>query len=110
MIKKDLFDTNASLYVLSCLMRNPLLLQNDKYAFVKTDFYKPLQQMVFATIYNFTDKQIVIKRGEKICQGRIDKLSFTNFSTTLFVTKFIDCSNSWNIFNRLYTPRVLNTI
>jgi len=32
--------------------------------------------IVFATIYNFTDEQIVIKRGEKICQGRIDKLSF----------------------------------
>lgn len=58
MIKKDLFDTNASLYVLSCLMRNPLLLQNDKYAFVKTDFYKPLQQMVFATIYNMAQNGI----------------------------------------------------
>ena len=46
MIKKDLFDTNASLYVLSCLMRNPLLLQDDKYVLVKTDFYKPLQQMI----------------------------------------------------------------
>ena len=32
--------------------------------------------IVFATIYNFTDEQIIIKRGEKICQGRIDKLSF----------------------------------
>ena len=58
MIKKDLFDTNASLYVLSCLMRNPLLLQNDKYAFVKTDFYKPLQQMVFVTIYNMAQNGI----------------------------------------------------
>ena len=52
MIKKDLFDTNASLYVLSSLMRNPLLLQDDKYAFVKTDFYKPLQQIVFYAIFN----------------------------------------------------------
>ena len=32
--------------------------------------------IIFATIYNFSDEQIVIKRGEKICQGRIDKLSF----------------------------------
>lgn len=31
---------------------------------------------VFATIYNFSDEPIVIKRGQKICQGRIDKLSF----------------------------------
>lgn len=51
-ITKDLFDTNAALYVLSSLMRNPLLLQDDRYAFVKTDFYKPLQQMVFYAIFN----------------------------------------------------------
>lgn len=31
---------------------------------------------VFATIYNFTDDSIMIKRGDKICQGRIDKLTF----------------------------------
>ena len=58
MIKKDLFDTNASLYVLSCLMRNPLLLQDDKYVLVKTDFYKPLQQMIFVTIYNMAQNGI----------------------------------------------------
>lgn len=58
MIKKDLFDTSASLYVLSCLMRDPLLLQNEKYAFVKTDFYKPLQQMVFVTIYNMAQNGV----------------------------------------------------
>ena len=32
--------------------------------------------VVFATIYNFTDQPITIKRGNKICQGRIDKLTF----------------------------------
>ena len=58
MIKKDLFDTNASLYVLSTLMHNPLLLQNEKYAFVKTDFYKPLQQMVFYAIYNIAQQGV----------------------------------------------------
>lgn len=31
---------------------------------------------VFATIYNFSDEPIVIKRGQKVCQGRIDKLTF----------------------------------
>lgn len=51
-ISKDLFDTNASTYVLSCLMHKPLLLQDDRYTFCKTDFYKPLQQMVFYAIYN----------------------------------------------------------
>ncbi len=51
-ISKDLFDTNASTYVLSCLMHKPLLLQDDRYTFCKTDFYKPLQQMVFYAIFN----------------------------------------------------------
>lgn len=50
--RDELYDQSASLYVLSCLMRNPLLLQNEKYAFVQTDFYKPLQQMVFFAVYN----------------------------------------------------------
>lgn len=58
MIKKDLFDTNASLYVLSCLMRNPLLLQDEKYAFVKTDFYKPIQQLVFTSIFNMAQNGV----------------------------------------------------
>ena len=51
-IKKDLFDRNASVYVLSWLMRKPSLLQDDRYAFVKTDFSIPLHQMVFYAIYN----------------------------------------------------------
>ena len=67
MIKKDLFDTNASLYVLSCLMRRPLLLQDDKYAFVKTDFYKPLQEMVFYAIFNMAQNGV-----EKITPQDID--------------------------------------
>jgi len=58
MIKKDLFDTNASLYVLSCLMHKPLLLQDERYAFCKTDFYKPLQQMVFYAIYNMAQNGV----------------------------------------------------
>ena len=51
-ISKDLFDTNASTYVLSYLMHDPLILQDDRYTFCKTDFYKPLQQMVFYAIFN----------------------------------------------------------
>ena len=58
MIKKDLFDTNASLYVLSCLMHKPLLLQDERYVFVKTDFYKPLQQMVFYAIFNMAQNGV----------------------------------------------------
>ena len=58
MIKKDLFDTNASLYVLSCLMHKPLLLQDERYAFTKTDFYKPLQQMIFYAIFNMAQNGV----------------------------------------------------
>ena len=58
MIKKDLFDTNASLYVLSCLMHNPLLLQDQRYVFVKTDFYKELQQIIFYAIFNMAQNGV----------------------------------------------------
>ena len=66
-VKKDLFDKNASLYVLSCLMRRPLLLQDDHYAFVKTDFNVPLHQMVFFAIYNMAQNGV-----EKIVPQDID--------------------------------------
>ena len=67
MIKKDLFDTNASLYVLSCLMHRPLLLQDERYVFVKTDFYKPIQQIVFYAIFNMAQNGV-----EKITPKDID--------------------------------------
>lgn len=67
MIKKDLFDTNASLYVLSCLMHKPLLLQDERYVFVKTDFYKPIQQIVFYAIFNMAQNGV-----EKITPQDID--------------------------------------
>lgn len=66
-ISKDLFDTNASTYVLSYLMHDPLVLQDDRYTFCKTDFYKPLQQMVFYAIFNMA--QIGV---EKISPQDID--------------------------------------
>lgn len=58
--QKELFDTNSSLYVLSSLMRNPLLLQDERYAFCKTDFYKPLQQMVFYAVFNMAQSGVEI--------------------------------------------------
>ena len=66
-IKKDLFDKNASLYVLSCLMRKPLLLQEDRYAIRKTDFSVPLHQMVFSAIYNMVQNGV-----EKVSPQDID--------------------------------------
>ena len=65
--RDELYDQSASLYVLSCLMRDPLLLQNEKYAFVKTDFYKPLQQMVFFAVYNMAQNG-----AEKITPQDVD--------------------------------------
>ena len=66
-VKKDLFDKNASLYVLSCLMRKPLLLQEDQYAIIKTDFNVPLHQMVFVAIYNMAQSGV-----EKISPQDVD--------------------------------------
>lgn len=66
-VKKELFDINASLYVLSVLMHKPLLLQDDKYAFVKTDFYHPLHEMVFYAIFNLAQNGV-----EKITPQDID--------------------------------------
>lgn len=66
-VKKDLFDKNASLYVLSCLMRKPLLLQDERYAFVKTDFNVPLHQMIFFAIYNMAQSGV-----EKISPQDVD--------------------------------------
>ena len=66
-IKKDLFDTNTSSYVLSCLMHNPLLIHNEKFAFVKTDFYKPLHQMIFYAIFNMAEQGV-----EKVAPQDID--------------------------------------
>lgn len=51
-VKKELYDKSAAMYVLSCLMRKPLLLQDERYAFVKTDFDVPVHQMVFYAIFN----------------------------------------------------------
>lgn len=65
--RDELYDQSASLYVLSCLMHDPLLLQNEKYAFVKTDFYKPLQQMVFFAVYNMAQNG-----AEKITPQDVD--------------------------------------
>lgn len=49
----DLFDKTASIYVLSCLMHDPLLLQDERYVLSVTDFdYSGLHQLVYSTIYN----------------------------------------------------------
>lgn len=65
--RDELYDQSASLYVLSCLMRDPLLFQDEKYAFVKTDFYKPLQQIVFFAVYNMAQNG-----AEKITPQDVD--------------------------------------
>lgn len=54
-IKEDLFDTSATLYVLSSIMKNPLLLKNEKYKLTTDDFYKPLQKIIFGAVSNMSD-------------------------------------------------------
>ena len=83
MIKKDLFDTNASLYVLSCLMHKPLLLQDERYAFTKTDFYKPLQQMIFYAIFNMAQNGV-----ERITPQDID-LYLSHYESQYEFYKFL---------------------
>ena len=48
-------------------MRKPLLLQEDKYAFVKNDFNVPLHQMVFFAIFNMAQSGV-----EKISPQDVD--------------------------------------
>lgn len=54
---KALYDTTASLHVLSYLMHEPLLLQDDRYTLTKTDFDpKPLHSIIYYVIYNLAQK------------------------------------------------------
>ena len=58
MADKQLYDKNASLYVLSTLMREPLLIENDEYVLTKNDFCQPLQQMVYYAIFNLAKQGV----------------------------------------------------
>lgn len=74
-IIKELSDQSASLYVLSSLMRNPLLLEEEKYSFVQEDFTQPIQQIFFTAIYNMAKNGI-----EEITPENID-LYLKSFKT-----------------------------
>lgn len=50
--KNDLTDSNANLYVIGQLMHKPLILDDEKHVLGVDDFNQPLQQIVFAAIYN----------------------------------------------------------
>lgn len=52
----QLNSTTASNYVLSCLMRNPLLLQEEQYAFTPDDFTGEIRTIVFYAIFNMGQK------------------------------------------------------
>lgn len=51
-INKELSETSSALYVLSTLMRKPLLLEEEQYVLTTDDFVQPLQQYVFTSIFN----------------------------------------------------------
>lgn len=55
-----LYDSQAALYVLSAIMKSPLLLQDDKYALLPTDFYKPIHAMVFSAIFNLAQEGVSV--------------------------------------------------
>lgn len=54
-----LFDKTSALYVLSCLMKNPLLVQNDKYPLKENDFYTNTLQLIFIEIYNLANEGVM---------------------------------------------------
>ena len=66
-INKELSDQSASLYVLSSLMRNPLLLEDERFVVTQEDFTQPIQQMFFTAVYNMTKEGV-----EKITPADID--------------------------------------
>lgn len=65
--KKELYDTNACLYVLSSLMHNPMLLHDDNYKLTPKDFKTNLQVLIFGAINNLTQNAV-----EKLTPKEID--------------------------------------
>ena len=53
-----LYDSQAALYVLSNIMKDPLLIQDDSYVLDPTDFFKPIHKMIFVAIYNMEQQGI----------------------------------------------------
>ena len=53
-----LYDSQAALYVLSAIMRKPLLIQDDSYVLLPTDFLKPIHKMIFSAIFNMAQEGI----------------------------------------------------
>ena len=58
--KTELSDSTASLYIISSIMRRPLLLEDEKYILTQNDFCQPLQQIIFTTIFNMAKQGISI--------------------------------------------------
>lgn len=54
-----LFDKSSVLYVLSCLMKNPLLIQNEKYPLKEDDFYTNTLKLIFIEIYNLANEGVM---------------------------------------------------
>lgn len=49
---EELSDNSAPPFILSSLMHQPLLLEDDKYILSQDDFSQPMQQIIFTTIFN----------------------------------------------------------
>jgi replicative DNA helicase len=56
--KEHLLDTNSENYVLGCLMRDPLLLQEDGCTLSERDFGKIICQLVFSVVYNMAQSGV----------------------------------------------------
>lgn len=65
--KTELSDSSASMFVLTSLMRDPLLLESEQYLLTQEDFPQALQQVVFTAIFNIAKSGV-----EKITPQDID--------------------------------------
>lgn len=56
MINKELFDSNAAMYVLGHIMQEPKVLSSEKYMLNIDDFTKPLYKIVFGALFNLASE------------------------------------------------------
>ena len=55
-MNKELFDSNAAMYVLGHIMQEPKVLSSEKYMLNIDDFTKPLYKIVFGALFNLASE------------------------------------------------------
>lgn len=65
-VNKELYDSNAALYVLSSLMHKPIWLQDAQFALTQQDFCQTIQQIIFSAIFNMAQQGFSVIRPSDI--------------------------------------------